>query len=133
MNNPNRVDQLSLLTRDLAMTYEIVATSSDRSLKYLDKFLNEFVDGETLTLRPGKPKVIFVKSKVSPLYSLCIVETEKIQQEEAIVLTVVIGAPLNWNDNEFFEEAKDQVDFSNKPIYQRSYEESEDRVPVRLR
>lgn len=78
MDNPKCVAQLSSLTGDYAMACELVATSHDEELKYLDKFLNEFVDGETLTLRPGKPKIIFVKSN-SSLYSLCTVETEKIQ------------------------------------------------------
>lgn len=131
MNNPRRVDQLSLLTRDFALTYEIVATSSDRDLKYLDKFLSEFIDGETLTLRPDKPQVIFVKANSS--YSLCIVETEKIQQEDAIVLTVVLGkSPMNW-DSVFFEEAEEQVDFSNKPVYLKLYEESKNIPPIQIR
>lgn len=131
MNNPQRVDRLQIITNDKQLANQIVAESSDRDLEYLDRFLDEFIDSESLTLRHDKPKVIYVKTKYS--YSLCIVEEKNIYNKDSILLTLVTGlSPMNWAED-FFEEAEESYDFKKKSIYMRLYEEGENGqfFPVR--
>ncbi|GAA5362678.1 hypothetical protein [Streptococcus uberis] len=123
MNNPQRVDRLLRVTRDITKTYEIVATSTDRDLKYLDKFLEEFVDEESLELRPGKPSLIYVKTSYS--YSICIVEEKYIRGEKSILLTLVSGmSPMNWGED-FFEKANSEYNFNNLPVFMKLFEDRE--------
>ncbi|HEL2735923.1 TPA: hypothetical protein UDO24_000839 [Streptococcus suis] len=124
MNNPQRAELLLCITKDKQKSYEIVAESSARDLEILDKFIDEFVDGESLTLRPNKPELIYVRTTYN--YSLCIVEEKNIHSDDSILLTLVSGfSPMNWGED-FFAEAEKHYDFMKKSIYMRLYEERED-------
>lgn len=131
MNNPQYVDRLLVITENIDDARRVVADSTAKDLKVLSEFLEEYVDGNNLTLKKSEPKPVFIKTSIA--YSLFTAEEREIDGEQAILLTLVLGfSPMNWAPDAF-AEAEKKLDLKDKSIWMNLYEFQEESkiVPVR--